>query len=41
MDFKTRELRFGFKDKGQFNEADVKTALKAQGFVDAEVISRP
>ena len=41
MDFKTRELRFGVKDKGHFNEADVKAALKAQGFADAEVTSGP
>ena len=41
MDFQTRELRFGLKDKGRFNEGEVKNALKAQGFADAEVRSGP
>ena len=41
MDFKTRELRFGLKDRGSFDEAKVKEALKAQGFPDAERQSGP
>jgi hypothetical protein len=41
MDFKTRELRFGLKDRDAFNEAKVKDALKAQGFPDAEHKSGP
>ena len=41
MNFKTRELRFAVKDMTQFNEDDLKKALKAQGFAQAEVKSRP
>jgi hypothetical protein len=41
MDFKSRELRFRVKDKSSFNEAEVKNALKAQGFPDVEVKSGP
>jgi hypothetical protein len=41
MDFKTRELRFGLKDKNSFNEAEVKGALQAQGFPNVELKSGP
>jgi hypothetical protein len=39
MDFKTRELRFGVNDKSKFNAQEVKNALKAEGFADAELTS--
>ena len=41
MDFKTRELRFGVNDKSKFNAKEVMSALKAEGFADAEVMSAP
>jgi hypothetical protein len=41
MDFKTRELRFGVNDKSKFNAQEVKSALKFEGFADAEVTSAP
>jgi hypothetical protein len=41
MDFKKRELKFRLKDKARFDEAEVKKALKAQGFADVEVRSAP
>jgi hypothetical protein len=41
MDFKTRELGFDLKDKDAFNEAEVKDALGAQGFPNAELKSGP
>ena len=41
MDFKTRELRFSVNDKTKFNAQDVKSALKAEGFADAEITSAP
>jgi hypothetical protein len=41
MDFKTRELRFRVKDKGVFDEAAVKDALKAKGFPGVEVKAGP
>jgi hypothetical protein len=41
MTFKTRELRFNLKDKGKFNAEEVKKALKAQGFADAEIKAEP
>lgn len=34
-----REVRFNLKDKGAFNEDEVKQALKAQGFAKAGVKS--
>jgi hypothetical protein len=40
LDFKAQELHFDLKDKGQFNEAELKDALKAQKFPNAEVRSR-
>ena len=39
MDFKTREVRFGLNQGGKFDEQEVKSALKAQGFAEAEVKS--
>jgi hypothetical protein len=41
MDFKTRELRFALKDRSQFNEAEVKSALLAQAFPGVELKSGP
>jgi hypothetical protein len=41
MEFKTRELRFGLRDKSKFNAQEVMNALKAEGFADAEVTSAP
>ncbi len=41
MNFQTRELRFGLKDKSQFSAAAVQTALSAQGFADVEVKAGP
>jgi hypothetical protein len=41
MNFKTRELRFDLKDKSQFNEEALKNALKAEGFANAQVQTRP
>jgi hypothetical protein len=41
MDFKTRELKFGFTDKDRFDADAVKSALKTQGFADAELLAGP
>jgi hypothetical protein len=41
MEFKTRELTFGLKDKSHFKEEDLKKALKDQGFPNAEVRAGP
>jgi hypothetical protein len=41
MDFKTRELKFGFKDKDQFDPEAVKNALQAQRFPNVELLSGP
>jgi hypothetical protein len=41
MDFKTRELKFGFKEKDRFDAEAVKKALKQQGFADVELLSGP
>jgi hypothetical protein len=41
MDFKTRELRFGVNDKSKFSSQEVISALKAEGFPDAEVTAGP
>jgi hypothetical protein len=41
MDFKSRELKFGFQDKGRFDPEAVKTALQAQRFNDVELLSGP
>jgi hypothetical protein len=41
MDFPKRELKFDLKDKSRFNEAEVKDALKAQGFPNATVKAGP
>ena len=39
MDFKTRVLRFGLNDRSKFNAQEVTSALKAEGFADAEFTS--
>jgi hypothetical protein len=36
-----REVRFDLKDKGGFNEEEVKKALKGQGFPEMTVKSAP
>ena len=41
MDFKARELKFGFKDKALFDAEAVKKALKDQKFADVELLSGP
>ena len=41
MDFKARELKFGFKDKGPFDAEAVKKALEAQNFSNVELLSGP
>ena len=41
MNFKTRELTFGLKDKVEFREEEVKEALKAEGFPDSERLAGP
>jgi len=41
MDFKTRALTFGFKDKNRFDAQAVKDALKAQRFANVELLSGP
>ena len=41
MDFKARELRFGFKEKDRFDADAVKKALKDQKFADVELLSGP
>jgi hypothetical protein len=41
MDFKSRELRFGFSDKAAFDAEAVKNALNAQGFANVELLSEP
>jgi hypothetical protein len=41
MDFKTRVLRFGLNDRSKFNAQEVTSALKAEGFADAQVMSAP
>jgi hypothetical protein len=41
MDFKTRELKFGFADKDRFDAEAVKKALEAQRFSKVELLSGP
>jgi hypothetical protein len=41
MDFKARELEFGFKDKERFDAEAVKAALKVQRFANVELLSGP
>jgi hypothetical protein len=41
MEFKSRELRFGLIDRSKFNAEEVKSALRSEGFADAEVMSAP
>jgi len=40
-DVDKREVRFDLKDKKAFNEAEVKTALTAQGFPEMTVKASP
>jgi hypothetical protein len=40
-DVNRRAVRFNFKDKGGFNEEDVKRALNGQGFPEVTVLSAP
>lgn len=41
MDYKARELRFGFNDRHRFDAEAVRKALQAQGFADVELLSGP
>jgi hypothetical protein len=41
MDFKARELRFGFNDKTRFDGLAVQKALEAQAFKNVELLSGP
>ena len=41
MDFKARELKFGFKDRAAFDAEAVKNALEAQRFTNVELLSGP
>jgi hypothetical protein len=41
MDFKARELRFGFKDRDQFDGEAVQRAPQGQGFAGVELLSGP
>jgi hypothetical protein len=41
FDFDKQEIKFGLKDKKQFDAAKVKAALKAQKFPGAEVKDGP
>ncbi len=41
MEFKSRELKFGFQDKAAFDAEAVKNALKAEGFPGAELLAGP
>lgn len=41
MDFKARELKFGFTDKDRFDAEAVKKALLDQRFPNVELLSEP
>jgi hypothetical protein len=41
MDFKSRELKLGFKEAARFDAEAVKKALAGQGFADVELLSGP
>jgi hypothetical protein len=41
MDFDTREVKFGIKDKSRFNTQAILEALKGQGFSNATVKTPP
>jgi hypothetical protein len=41
MNFTARELRFGLKDKNQFDEEALKKALEAERFPGVQVKVRP
>ena len=40
-DVKKQEVRFGMKDKSQFDEESLKKALQAQGFAEVTVKAAP
>jgi hypothetical protein len=41
MDFKTRELKFGLREKDRFDAEAVKKALGGQNFPNVELLSGP
>jgi hypothetical protein len=41
MNFDSRELKFGFADKDRFDPDAVKSALKAERFPNAELLTGP
>jgi hypothetical protein len=41
MDFKNRELKFGFVEKDRFDAEAVKKALQDQRFANVELLSGP
>ena len=41
MDFKGRELKFGFTEKERFDAEAVKKALEAERFAGVELLSGP
>jgi hypothetical protein len=41
MNFKDRELSFGFKDRSRFDAAAVKSALEAEKFPNVELLDGP
>jgi hypothetical protein len=41
MDFKKRELTFGFKDRASFDAEAVKAALEKEKFKDVELLAGP
>jgi hypothetical protein len=41
MDFKKRDLTFGFKDRAAFDAEAVKTALEKEKFPNVELIAGP
>jgi hypothetical protein len=41
MDFDSREVKFGVKDKSQFNATAIVEALKGQGFPNSKVKTPP
>jgi hypothetical protein len=41
MNFKDRELKFGFKDRAGFDAEAVKAALAKEKFPDVELLSGP
>jgi hypothetical protein len=41
MDFRSRELKLGFKDRERFDAEAVKRSLRAENFADVELLSEP